>query len=101
MYIDRERKKRRNAYTDMAWDDNSSDRWQQKRKQRLNNICDLLRKQRTTQCAEFVAKLAITSGIRSHIIRTYLDEIKTAGLITIKDNTIYWNNRENAFESRV
>jgi hypothetical protein len=101
MYVDKERKKRRNRYTDMPWDDSSSDKWQQKRKQRLNAICDQLRESCPVPYAEFVAQLAITTGIRSHIIRTYLDEIKTAGLITIKDNTIYWNNENKTFESRV
>jgi len=28
-----------------------------------------------------------------------LDEIKTAGFITTKDDTIFWNNQDRAFES--
>lgn len=100
-YINKNRRIQKNQYTDIAWDDSTSDKWQQKRKQRLNHICDLLRNLKATPYLEFVAKLAITTGIRSHIIRTYLEEIKTAGLITIKDNMIYWKKRDEALESRV
>ena len=101
MCINRNRKMQKNPYTNMTWHDSDSDKWQLKRKQRLNNICDMLKALRVVQHQEFVAKLAITTGIRSHVIRTYLDEIKTAGLITIKNNMIYWNNESEAFVSRV
>ena len=107
MYINRDRKEQenrkvqKNPYINLPWDDSISDKWQQKRKQRLNRICDILRSLRKVPYQKFVAQLAITTGIRSHIIRSYLDEIKNAGLITIKNNTIIWNHQNTILESRV
>lgn len=91
----------KNQYTGIDWDTDTSDKWQQKRQQRLNDICDILKTLKVASLPEFVAKLAITSGIRSYIIRIYLNEIKTAGLITIKKNVIYWNNQSDTFQGRV
>jgi predicted transcriptional regulator len=91
MYISQEM----NPYTNFEYDDNHSDKWQRQRKQRLKDICDLLKKLRTTSYPNFVGKVAVTTGVRSHIIRTYLKEIEDAGLITIRDNIIYWNGQQD------
>jgi DNA-binding IscR family transcriptional regulator len=69
---------------------------------RANYVCETLQKLGTVSYPQFVAKVAITSGIRSHIIRTHLSEIENAGLITIKSNMIYWNSQSETLEpSRV
>jgi hypothetical protein len=102
MYREKNTNNKRNRYTHLEYDDNNSDKWQRQRKQRLNYTCDLLQKIRTIPYPQFVAKVAITTGVRSHIIRTYLSEIEAAGLITIRDNMICWNNQnETIEESRV
>jgi hypothetical protein len=103
MYIEKERivnkdrfvvenKDMKNAYTGIVWDDSFSDRFQRQRKQRINRICDILKKRMTVEYVKFVAELAIATGVRSHIIRGYLDEIRNAGLITIENNIITWKN---------
>ena len=101
MYIEKNRNTKRNRYTQLEYDDNNSDKWQRQRKQRLNYICDLLQKQRIASYPQLIARLAITMGVRSHILRTYLSEIEAAGLITIKSNMIYWNDQDRTLQSRV
>jgi len=101
MYRERNRNNKRNRYTQLEYDDNNSDKWQRQRKQRLNYICDLLQKQRIAVYPQFIARVAITTGVRSHILRTYLSEIEAAGLITVKGNMIFWNDQDNTPQSRV
>jgi hypothetical protein len=102
MYRERNRNNKTNRYTRLEYDDNNSDKWQRQRKQRLNYVCELLQKLGTVSYPQFVAKVAITTGVRSHIIRIYLSEIENAGLITTKDNMIYWNIQSETIEpSRV
>jgi hypothetical protein len=102
MYKERNRNNKRNRYTHLEYDDNNSDKWQRQRKQRLNYVIEQLQKLGTTPYPQFVARVAITTGVRSHIIRAYLGEIETAGLITVKDNMICWNSQSETIElSRV
>lgn len=101
MHRDKDSDDKRNPYTHLPYDDNKSDKWQLQRRQRLNYICELLEKLGKAVYPQLVGKVAITTGVRSHIIRTYISEIEAAGLITIKGNVIYWNNQSRPFESRV
>jgi hypothetical protein len=102
LYKERNRNSKRNRYTQLESDDNNSDKWQRQRKQRLNYVCETLQKLETVSYPQFVAKVAITTGVRSHIIRTYLSEIENAGLITIKSVMICWNSQSETIKpSRV
>ena len=83
-----------NPFTHFEYDDNHSDVWQRQRKQRLKDMCEQLKKLGTTPFPKFVGQFAITTGVRSYIIRIYLKELEDAGLITVKDNTIYWNSQQ-------
>jgi len=83
-----------NPFTHFEYDVNNSDKWQRQRKQRLDYVCNLLKKLKTVSYPKFVGQVAITTGVRSHIIRTYLTEIENAGLITVKNDTIYWNGQQ-------
>ena len=75
--------------------DDFLDPWQQKRKQRIAFIKDLLRSQKEVDKTQFLGSIGTEYGIRRHTLDEYIKDLEDYGVIEVSDGKIKWVGKES------
>lgn len=77
--------------TNYDWiDPNLMDSHQQRKRERIRAIGDLIEKRRRVDYKRFLAEMQY-HGIRKKVAREYLDVLRDLGMIRFSDGYVVWN----------
>jgi len=72
------------------------DPWQEKRRDRIAFIMDLLRSQKEVDADQFLGSISTEYGIRRLTLKEYLTDLQDYGVIEISDGKIKWLEKEQS-----